>query len=154
MTKELYNEVFHYSDGKLTWKKKISRNTVAGKQAPTKVGCNGYLRVSCFGKLEYQHRVIWVMHNGIIKKGLEVDHINRDRLDNRIKNLRLVTSTQNKWNMTAKGCYYDTARGVYRAKITTNGKTTYLGSHSSLEKATEAYEEARKTLRLIPVRNL
>ena len=49
-------------------------------------------------KIVYLHRVVWEIHNGPIPKHLEIDHINGNRLDNRIQNLRLVTHKQNQNN--------------------------------------------------------
>lgn len=103
-----------------------------------------YLRVTLFGKTEYQHRVIWVMHYGEIPEGLEVDHKDRDKTNNRIDNLRLVNSAGNKWNVSAKGYYYCVDRGVYRSRITTKGKTKYLGSFTTEKEAHEAFLDAQK----------
>jgi hypothetical protein len=46
----------------------------------------------------FMHREIWEHHNGPIPDGLEIDHINGNKLDNRIENLRLCTSRQNNFN--------------------------------------------------------
>ena len=46
----------------------------------------------------FQHRLIWEAFHGPIPKGMYVDHINRDRADNRLVNLRLVTIEQSQAN--------------------------------------------------------
>ena len=89
-----YNELFEYKDGNLY--NKVHR----GYQAPigAKVGhkdSNGYLNVKAKGNRLLVHRVIWEMHNGKIPDGMQVDHINHVRDDNRIENLQILTSKQN-----------------------------------------------------------
>lgn len=73
---------------------------------------------------------------GKIPKGKEIDHINRNELDNRKENLRFVTSQENKLNRTTygkvpyKGIYIKrkTKKGFYyQAQIGTNGKQNPLG---------------------------
>lgn len=58
----------------------------------------GYEYVSIDGKLKLAHRLVWEAFNGVIPEGMEIDHINTDRLDNRLENLRLVTPSENKRN--------------------------------------------------------
>jgi hypothetical protein len=79
---------------------------------------------------------------------LHVDHINGDGLDNRRTNLRLVTPSQNQYNMkrqadTAtgfKGVQFDKRKKRYYARITSCGKTYALGGHSTAEAAAHAYD--------------
>ena len=63
-----------------------------------KSSVNGYEYVSIDGKSKIAHRLIWQVFNGEIPEGMEIDHINTDRLDNRLDNLRLVTPSENKRN--------------------------------------------------------
>lgn len=85
-----WNDVFEYRDGLLYWKIKTNRNMKIGRLAGSMAG-NGYMQVHCFGKVRLMHRIIWEMHNGEIPEGMEIDHINHIRDDNRIENLRLVS---------------------------------------------------------------
>lgn len=48
------------------------------------------------------HRQVWIYHNGEIPKGLVIDHIDRDRGNNQIENLRLVTQSENNKNVSAE----------------------------------------------------
>jgi hypothetical protein len=57
---------------------------------------NGYQTTSRFGKSWYVHRLVWKMFYGYeVPTGMDIDHINRVRSDNRIANLRVVTRKEN-----------------------------------------------------------
>ena len=79
-------------------------------------------------------------------KGLDVDHINGNPLDNRRCNLRLATRSQNMAN-TVKKDYkgvYVVASGKYKAVITINYNQKHLGIFDTAEQAALAYNEAAK----------
>lgn len=59
---------------------------------------NGYMHVYLNGNSDYVHRIVWKAFYGDIPDGYEIDHINTIRSDNRLENLRLVSSKQNKNN--------------------------------------------------------
>lgn len=77
------------------------------------------------------HQAVWEEAHGPIPDGMEVDHINCDSLDNRLENLRLVTSQQNKMNTRRrydsttgrKGISWDSTRGLWISPVTLNRKT-------------------------------
>lgn len=87
-------------------------------------------------------------------EGFEVDHINRDRLDNRRQNLRVVTRHQNAiWrqglpNSTSrfKGVGFHKSRNTWRAYIKVNGKSMNLGYFKYEEDAAYAYDAAARRL--------
>jgi len=80
-------------------------------------------------------------------KGKEVDHRNHDGLDNRRRNLRICTGTQNRRNRRPstgkrfKGVYYAADRSGWRANIKIDGKTRSLGVFDSEVKAARAYDK-------------
>lgn len=80
--------------GVLTWARGRNKGKDAGY--PTS---NGYLRVK-IGQTHYRvHRIIWKLYHGAdIPDSQQIDHINRDRTDNRIGNLRVVTASENNRN--------------------------------------------------------
>lgn len=130
-----FNSLYTYEDGRLISKKS---NMVMSNYSD-----EGYLRVRINGKEYRGHRIIWEMHNGEIPTGYLIDHINGDRSDNRIENLRLSTRQQNNVNSKPQnGIKY---KGVtrtgsrFRARISYNGSTYSLGTFASAEEAAEAY---------------
>jgi hypothetical protein len=83
----------------------------------------------------------------------QIDHINGDRTDNRLCNLRAVSNAQNAQNK--RGARSDNKAGVigvravgnsWQARITTGGKTSYLGCYSSPEQASAAYLGAKRAM--------
>lgn len=101
---------------------------------------NGYYRVYLGNKkYEYLHR-----HILKAKKGEIVDHINRDKTDNRRENLRIVSAKLNSYNKEIKndlgrGIYFDKCGNRYRACISHNNKTLKLGSFKNIIDAKKAY---------------
>jgi hypothetical protein len=93
------------------------------------------------GKNIYLHRQIMEFPDG------EVDHINRNGLDNQRANLRLATRSQNAANRGVqkdsasqlKGVYYDARRSHWIAYAKKDGKRYYGGSHKNKESAAKAY---------------
>ena len=88
------NKYFEYKDGKLYWKVSTAKKVKVGQEAGKKAN-KGYIELKCNGKDFKAHRIIWEMFNGKIPEGLQIDHINGVRDDNRIENLQLVTHKQN-----------------------------------------------------------
>jgi len=100
------------------------------------------------------HRIIYYAHNqdwNIFDTSTDnsIDHINRDKTDNRIENLRNVTHQQNGFNTTCKGCSWNKHSGKWVAYIKTNGKARHLGSFKTEEEAHNAYLEAKNTYHII-----
>lgn len=97
------------------------------------------------------HRVVLERMLGRpIREGMECDHINGDKLDNRRRNLREVTHRQNHQNRPPgrgcasryKGVSPSAAPGRWRARISPHGKEIHLGSFGSEEEAALAYDRA------------
>jgi hypothetical protein len=96
---EHVREVLAYcpDTGALAWRVDRSIRVLAGMLAGTR-NCDGYTQVQIGSRRFYAHRLAWYLHHGQDPGDLQVDHINRDRSDNRICNLRLVTDRGNKLN--------------------------------------------------------
>lgn len=113
------SEVFSYNPetGIVIRKKRTSNRVKVGDVA----GCKneiGYLVVRFSNRPLYLHRVIWVMIHGHIDEGLTVDHINGNRSDNRLENLRVVTQKDNCRNCVKSKNNTSGVNGVYFRKDT------------------------------------
>lgn len=148
-TQEL-RERFAYdeSTGVLRWAKPRSRiqvGAIAGRISSK----DGYWRIETGGRGYAAHRLIWQYVHGEQPDG-EIDHINGNRADNRISNLRVVTRAQNCQNR--HNVRSDSKTGVlgacknggtYKAEIVKNGVRIYLGRFKTAEAAGAAYNAAR-----------
>lgn len=130
-----WHDLFTYDDGKLIWKialgRKIRIGDLAGTVTPRK-----YISVTYQGKKYRAHRIIWEMYNGPIPSGMEIDHEDGDRANNKIRNLNLRSNAGNHLNMAkrrdntsgATGVYQCKATNKWKAAATQNGVTTHLGT--------------------------
>lgn len=111
---------------------------------------NGYRTVTYRHKTFLEHRLIWCIVTGRWPDG-QIDHINGNRQDNRLANLRDVTAQVNctnqhkarKNNGTRHLGVTATASGRYMARMFIAGKRHYLGLHDTPQAAQQAYREAK-----------
>jgi hypothetical protein len=140
---ERARELFNYcpETGQLTWKVMDGR-----KRNPVGTRSHyGYLVVNVDGVQVKAHRIVWAICNGPPGDFL-VDHINRNKADNRIENLRLCTNAQNLRNQSPVskkkgkpvGVRWLTRRNKWAARITFNGTEIHLGCFNSQEEAAAA----------------
>lgn len=105
----------------------------------------GYRVIGLKGVSHYAHRLAWLIAHGAWPNNC-IDHINRDRSDNRLSNLRDVSHSENMTNATR--CERGIPKGVirrgnrFRAQITREGTVSYLGSFKTPEEASSAYLRA------------
>lgn len=140
--KEL-NELFEYRDGLLIWKKDRKHpNRKAGDVA----GQSSFRPMVRIGSMTRRvHIIIWVMFNGPIPEGFEIDHKDTDKQNNRIENLRLVTRQQNLFNRKVFPKTKSGFKGVVQqgrkwvASMTINRQHLHIGTFDSPEEASLAY---------------
>lgn len=154
ITKEYLHEIFDYKDGNLIWKCNRGSNKTKGKVAGYIKGKNdlrndGYVVISLKSKNYKAHRLIWHYFNDDIPSGLQIDHINGIRHDNRIENLRLVTNQENQFNRKNKGYSYSKKEKKYIATITINRNKIRLGAFNTPEEAQEKYLRAKDEYHVI-----
>lgn len=107
---------------------------------------NGYFRIYFDRKYVYLHRFIINA-----KKGEIVDHIDRNKLNNKRENLRIVSYSLNSYNkeiknINGRGIYFDKSGNRYRACISLNNKTLKLGSFKNINDAKKAYNLKAKEI--------
>lgn len=123
---------------------KIWNTRYANKEAFISTAWHGYRSGCLFNKRYSAHRLIWFMHMGSWPDG-QIDHVNGIRTDNRIENLRVVSSAENARNAAMRSNNTSGVNGVQQSRsgkwnafIRVDGKTRHLGRFSTLEEATAA----------------
>lgn len=149
ITAELVREYLDYDEntGKLFWRKRPSRSRMPVGSEAGSLHQAGYIQVTFFANRIYAHRLVWWWWYGEEPADF-IDHINRNRADNRITNLRLATATENCQNTDAKG-YVLLNRNLqkpWQAKIVSEGVRTHLGYYATKEEARSAYLRAKRVL--------
>lgn len=152
MTKKFLSEFFADVDGELVWRKQHS-----GRKAGSKAGSvdgYGYLRVLLFGRAIRNHRILWVLRNGEIPDGMEIDHRDQNKLNNADGNLRLASHMQNMQNKSLRldntsgepGVTWDKHFNRWRVRVSCAGKSHYGGLFVGFEDAVRRVRELRDKL--------
>lgn len=154
--------------GKLFWKRRSPDLFLSGPQGPERACAvwntryagqetfrnrlkNGYLQGTIFNRKFYAHRVIWALNHGAWPAS-DLDHINHDRTDNRLSNLRLVSRSENLKNQSrhsrntsgVTGVVYCSKSQKWWAKITADGQYHGLGYFTDFKAAVAARKQAEK----------
>lgn len=145
LTQDRLREILYYhpDSGDFVWKEhrgaqRVLKRTIVGTLAGV-WDHRRYLCITISSKRYYAHRLAWFyVHGRWPEPG--IDHINGDKSDNRICNLREASQAQNGWNMRSppsklgvKGVR--AKRQKYEASISINGKLYYIGTYASLADA-------------------
>lgn len=130
------------SDGVLVQKAKIPYSRVRPGEAVGKLRRDGYLAFWLFGQSCAVHRVVWAIANKQDPGKFDVDHVDRNRTNNRPQNLRLATRSQNCANRQTKG-FTRRRNGKYLAYVYKNYRQIFLGSFGTAEEARAAHEAAK-----------
>jgi hypothetical protein len=153
LTQARLRELLHYEPetGLWTWLLSPTNCVRAGAEAGS-INVHGYWVIKILGKLYYAHRLAWLYVHGYFPPEL-IDHINSDKSDNRIANLREASHSQNNQNRGApwhnrlgmKGIYR-VPSGRYVAQIMYGGIKHYLGTFDTLQEAKLARRQAELQL--------
>ena len=151
MTQNKLKKLFIYDEvsGIFIRNKTNSKRWKKGQVAGT-INTQGYLCIRIDGKLYLCHRLAWLYVYGDMPDG-HIDHINHNRSDNRIENLRVVDNSENNKNRSNySGCVFGvswcTSRKNrphrWRARIHVDGKDTHLGYFVEYSQAVNARKNA------------
>lgn len=144
---EELKKVFRIKDGHL---ERMNPHCGGGSWTIVKNNGNshGYCQVGFNGRLIFYHHIIWILSTGKnVPQGLYIDHINGDRTDSRMDNMRLVTGRGNAQNRkehragALAGCVFDKNRNKYSTKIYIH-KTINLGRYDTEIEAHRVYNIA------------
>lgn len=145
-----YLKVDSSSPSNLVW--------VSGKRRGHNAGNlddNGYYVVRFRGSAYKAHRIVWFLSNNLKDTELLIDHIDGNKTNNKISNLRLVTEKENARNRRAcinrkhsefKGVTLavNTFKKPWRADIKVEGKSITIGNYRTKEEAAKAYNNAAR----------
>jgi hypothetical protein len=162
-TQDYLREAFSYNNetGELVWRERPlhhfknerdwkSFNSQFAEKIAGCISTKGYRQIAIGDIPHLAHRLVWVLCNGTIPADLQIDHVNNDRADNHLNNLRLATSQQNHFNAGKRSNNRSGFTGVswhkpsrkWIAAIRINGKKKYLGIFKTAESAAACYATA------------
>ena len=134
--------------GVLRWRKNRTVGTKAGDIAGSPTG-DGYQKIRLLGKPYRAHRVAFAMYYNR-QPAEQLDHIDGDRGNNKIANLREATNSQNAMNMKIASAHSVGVKNVsidkkkYVVRLQANGNLFRIGRFDTLNEASEAAKKARE----------
>jgi hypothetical protein len=149
LTLERLRQLLYYepATGKFTWLVRSGGKCTVGSPAGY-LDQHGYRKVSVDNERYYEHRLAFLYMTGDWPDA-QIDHINRDRSDNRWANLRAADRSLNARNTGPRKRNLLGVKGVSRlpggsfvANIYRDGKARYLGAFHTIEEASAAYAQA------------
>jgi len=151
LTLSRVHELFDYKDGNLIWKFAKSRRVKTGDIAGY-LAHEGYIDIGVDGGIYKAHRLIYFYHNGYFP--LFIDHIDGNRSNNKIQNLRSATISQNAMNQKistknssgVKGVYWHKRDKKWVVQVKVNSKYQSFGYYEDKELAELVAIEATNKL--------
>lgn len=154
MNQQQLREILSYDPDSGLFRWLVTRKGASKSKAAGSKMTHGYIAIRIDGKDYTAHRLAWLYVYGVEPSGY-IDHINGDRSDNRIVNLRDVSQVVNMQNVYAaksnsktglRGVSWHAQRKKYTARIKSGARYLSLGLHDTPEAAHAAYMEAKRRL--------
>lgn len=149
VSKELLNELFEYKNGALYWKQNRAKNKIKSGDLAGYIDSKGYSQIVINRKKYGTHRLIFMMFNGYTPT--EIDHIDRNPLNNKIENLRAATRQENQYNHKInkrntsgiKGVSWSKNHKKWIVRFNIDGKPKYFGHYFDINIAKFVAEAMR-----------
>jgi hypothetical protein len=138
---------YNFKTGVFTWKVDVAKNRKAGTVAGGKNGT--YWLICVNGRGFYAQRLAWLFIHGVDPGENNIDHVDRNKLNNAATNLRLASYSENARNQGVRtghptgtmGVNWNKAKKRWQANISVNGKRVNLGRYKTFEEAVAARRE-------------
>jgi hypothetical protein len=149
--KEDLDQVFDYINNSLFRKLKNGKKLLVINKKNKK---DGYCAVKFNKRSVYYHIIVYILHHGSIKSNRRIDHIDGNKINNSINNLRLVTIRENQQNQKSHrlgrlpGTTYNKIRCKWISRAKVNGVKKFLGAFDTELQAHEAYVKFIESLLL------
>ena len=153
ITREVLHELLCYDEhtGVFTWRVSPSDRVKAGAVAG-RLNSTGCIDIRIKGSDFKAHRLAWLYVHGVLPPA-QIDHINGNRADNRLTNLRPATNAENQqnrkplWhNATGFVGVRKTPTGKYVASIRIDGAKRHLGTYDTPQEANKMYIETKRSI--------
>jgi hypothetical protein len=149
ITQDYLKQIFEYKDGNLYWKTDFSLKIKEGKKAGS-VNKQGRMQIGINKKVYIFSRVVFLYHYGFLPK--LIDHIDGNKLNNKIENLREATISQNNYNSKIplhntskiKNVSFNTRDKIWNVSLKVNKKRIFIGGFKDLELANLVATMARE----------
>lgn len=145
-----FNELLRYDhvSGILYWKRREGNNLFNSKFEGKPAGHlteRGYVDIKIMSSKYRSHRLAWVLYYGVDPDKYLIDHIDRNKRNNSIRNLRLASNSLNQHSDSSRG--WDLINGKYAVRMKINGSNKSLGRYDTEAEAEVAYKNALEKLK-------
>jgi hypothetical protein len=141
ITQKRLKELLKYDPETGIFEWKVSRGRMSAYTEAGATNVWGYRKIKIFGQLHSAHRLAWVYVYGVMPTG-EIDHIDKNKINNRIANLRDVSKSENMMNQKLHSNNTTGHRGIcysyQRDRFCVYVRRKYYGSYRTLQDAIKA----------------
>lgn len=153
ITRERLKQLLHYNKDTGVFTRLVSNRTDRINKEPGALNTKGYVQIRLDGRLYVAHRLAWLYMNGAFPVD-QLDHIDGDKTNNALVNLREVTNKQNQENVPLqlnntsgfRGVSYDKRYKKFRAYVCHNRRNKTIGFFETAIEASIAASHARDQL--------